>query len=76
MYSIKGFNPQNRFLVFSVVTFSLEKASKYCRTVFPAYFFLFELKKSSNEWNNRIVAEKSRIITLTYYAGVGFVTGG
>ena len=26
--------------------------------------------------NNRIVAEKSRIITLTYYAGVGFVTGG
>lgn len=26
--------------------------------------------------NNRIVAEKSMIITLTYYADVGFVTGG
>ena len=26
--------------------------------------------------NNGIVAEKSMIITLTYYAGVGLVTGG
>ena len=26
--------------------------------------------------NNAIVAEKPMIITLTYYAGVGFVTGG
>jgi len=26
--------------------------------------------------NNGIVAEKSMIITLTYYASVGFVTGG
>lgn len=26
--------------------------------------------------NNGIVVEKSMIMTLTYYAGVGFVTGG
>ena len=26
--------------------------------------------------NNRIVAEKSMIITFTYYASVGLVTGG